>query len=423
MTKTHKSIVKYNKARHTKKLTTSNNSIDDSKKHKHSYYTIHCNKHFSINYKYLEGLLESLGVKRDSEAMNTIKAKDIKFFKSIRKPFDSYCESFTQLPKFNKNLVKADVFLVQTYNPVLKKRFYDYPKYFTNVFDDKKLDKFTNKNDILKEFRKISVRFSNKYIPETFNINDIAKYKFPKWYILRPIDGALGKDLFYVNNAKELNSISNYYKITKNIKRRFYGENVIASEYIINPLLFQGKKFHLRCYFVVSLTNNIFNSFLFDICRFMFAEKLFNMDSPFNNETHTTAGRYTYEDRYFPFDFNKENLGIDIDESKINKLWKHITNICRVLAKIFENNKDDLIYSNVKNAYNICAIDIIVRDDMIPAFIELNINPSISAINDIIYNMVSRILYKWINDTVLEPLFKYNDPMIARKHPTYIKPF
>lgn len=427
MTKTYKSRVKYNKARHSKKKieTTKSKSItnDNSKEHTHSYYTIHCNKHFSINYKYLEGLLEALGVKRDSIAMNTIKAKDIKFFKSIRKPFDSYCESFTQLPKFNKDLVKADVFIVQTYNPVLKKRFYDYPKFFTNVFDDKKLDKFTNKYDILKEFKKISVRFSNKYIPETFNINNLAKYKFPKWYILRPIDGAQGKDVFYVNNTTDLDSIRNYYKISKSIKKHFYGENVIASEYITNPLLFQGKKFHLRCYFLVSLTNNIFNSFLFDLCRLVFAEKSFNMDIPFNNETHTTAGRYTYEDRYFPFDFNKENLGIDIDESQQKILWKHIKNISRVLAKIFENNKDKLLYSNVKNSYSLFVIDIIVRDNMIPTFIEFNLNPSIGANNDIIYNMFSRIMYKWVNDTVLEPLFKYNDPMIARKHPTYIKPF
>ena len=425
MIKTYKSRVKYNKARHSKKKIETTKSItnDNSKEHKHSYYTIECHyKNKGIIFYYLEKYLEKLGIVPD-KSIDIILKKDMKFFKSIHKPFDTYCDNFKELPKFNKDIVKADVFLVQSYNPVVKKRFYNYKKYFANILNYENIVKFSNKNDIVKEFKKISVRFYKQYIAKTFHISEINKFKFPKWYIIRPIYGALGKDVFYINNADELDSILYYYKINKNYKKKLYSNNVIASEYITNPLLFNEKKFHLRAYFIVSLTNNILNTFLIKFGGIMIAKNKFNMDVPFDNETHTSSGRYTKNDYYFPFDFNTKNLGIDIDDSKIDIIWKHITNMCRILARIFENNKDTLLLPNQENGYGLFAIDIIIRDNMVPVFIELNETPMIAANTMEKLDIVSRIIYKWINDTVLEPLFKYNDPMIARKHPTYINPF
>ena len=79
-----------------------------------------------------------------------------------------------------------------------------------------------------------------KYIPTTCNISDKKAYDFPKWYILRPIDSFAGSDIIYINNIEDLNKAIEYYNKTKNYKNIFYQDNVIASEYISNPLLFRA---------------------------------------------------------------------------------------------------------------------------------------------------------------------------------------
>ena len=91
------------------------------------------------------------------------------------------------------------------------------------------------------------------------------------------------------------------------------------------------------------------------------------------------------------------------------------------ISKILEKNKNNLLYSNEKNMYYIFGVDIMVRDNFDPVFIEVNIGPATGAIKTPFREILSEKLFDWLNDTVLEPLFRHNDALIARKHHTYIK--
>ena len=207
---------------------------------------------------------------------------------------------------------------------------------------------------------------------------------------------------------------------TKNYKGHIYGNNVIASEYVSNPLLFKGRKFHLRLFILISMINNVFNSFLLKGGKIITAKEKFNMDKPFTKDVHDTHLYSTDDDYFIPKDFTEENLNKNISKDDYNILLGKIKHITKIISKILLSNKDKLLYDTDKNSYCMLGLDIIIRDNLEPVFIEINERASIKFKKDINHEHFSKDYFDLVNDVVLEPLFKYNDPLKAREHPTYI---
>ena len=172
---------------------------------------------------------------------------------------------------------------------------------------------------------------------------------------------------------------------------------------------------------MVSMTNNIINSFLNKFGRILTAKLPFDIKKPFSKDKHDSHLYLSERDYFFPKDFNSKNIGIDINKKILDNLWEKIEDTCKILTRIFEKNKNKFLYINEKNAFSIFGLDIMIRENMTLAFIELNEYPGFNTIDPKKLDNLSKIIYGWINETVLEPLLKYNDPMIARKHQTYIK--
>lgn len=391
---------------------------------KHKYYIVRCfNRKYERNYVYLESYLRKLGVKPDTTAMDNIHHLDKKIFKDKDINISEYClyENNINLQKIDKRLVNADVFFLCNFNNKINKRFFEYPKFLTNICNKEITEKILNKDAIIENLQKLDINIS-KYIPETFNIALLDKYNFPTWYILRPIDSFSGYGIKYVNSKKELDNAIKYYKITKNYKGILYGNKVIASEYVSNPLLFKTKKFHVRLYLAITLVNNVFNSFLLDIGHIITANLPFNTDIPFTTDVHDSHSRYTDNDYFFPNDFTKENMNLDITKQELHELWNKIRFISLNIAKILKVHKDKLLYPNEKNLIYMLGIDIMIRDNLDPVFIEINTNPGIITKLETTWDYFSKQYFKWINEIILEPLFKYNTPNtnISRKHKTCI---
>jgi hypothetical protein len=234
-----------------------------------------------------------------------------------------------------------------------------------------------------------------------------------------------------------LDNAIKYYNKTKNYKGIIYGNDVLVSEYISNTLLFQGKKFHLRLYVIISITNNIFNSFLWDRGEIFTAKDMFDMNMPFTKEKHDTHEKTTNQNYSYPKSLTNDNLKYAYNEKryqKHNSLYQDINKdiksfhdkvkkICSVISKIIEKYKLQLLYPNEKNAYYLFGLDIMITDNWEPVFIEINENPGLGYENIEFQNDFSREYFQWLNDTVLEPLFKWNNPYKARTHPTYLSLF
>ena len=419
------------KDKKTKKSNTKSNK-KSNKIEKHKYYIVHCHDNYEneLNGGILEEYLQKLGVMPDNKAMETIEKMDRLEFKNEQKSIQKYCDinTIVKLPRINKVPISADVFIFNRFLRI-NGRFYNYPKFLVNIFNLENIRKLTNKESIISNIMKIEPEVAKLYIPTTFNIAEKEKYEFPKWYILRPIEGSYGHDIFYVNNEKDLEDKIKYYNTHGNNKIPFKS-NVIASEYVSNPLLFNKRKMHLRMYLLVSFIKGVLNTFLRDFAEILTAKEPFDMNEPFTKVKHDTHGESTVADFFYPKDFNSETIGRDINNDTRKQLWNKIRDICKSIGKLFIKNKDKLLYPNEENAYHLLGIDIMIRDDMTPVFIECNYNPGMDTVGkdsylrieqDKITNYKSKIIYGWINEVVLEPLFKYNDPYKARKHPTYIK--
>jgi hypothetical protein len=427
----------------TKKHKTNSNSnsnsnsvylVEDYNK-KHQYFIINCHDKYDgeLNANILGKYFQRLGVSPDP-AMKSIANMDFKHLldRNVSKtqtetPKDiKYCKYFKthKQPEFDPSILLADIF-IYSYTEPINKRFYSHPIYLANIFNTHNTLKFTNKQTIIKLFKDIHPDWFNSYIPETFKINDLARYKFPKWYILRPIYSRSGQGVFYISSQSELDDKIAYYHKTKNEAGKLFANNVIASEFVTDLMLFQEKKFHLRIFLLISYTNGILNSFLLKFAEIITAKEKFNLDLPFTKEKHDTNWKATEKDFFLPRDFTNANLSIHMTKEKFNIMWEHITNICKMITQVFEMNKNKLLLDNQQNGYHIYGLDLLIRNDLTPVFIECNTKPGygcngIDCDYRINQNYKSKIIYKWINDTVLEPLIRYNDPLKARIHKTYI---
>ena len=396
----------------------------NKKSGKHSYYIAQCyNKNYELDYKYLEEHLKKLEVMPDNKSMNTVANMYKNIVSKKKVPLSSICTAKMNIPHFDKKTLKADVFFLNQIVNFPNKLVDYYPKYLVNKINYSIVDKVLNKFDVLSIITHNNPELA-KYCPPTFKINEMEKYQFPKWYILRPLDSYSGIDIFYINNKKDLDEKIKYYNTAKNYRGVIYNNEVAVSEYITNPLLFKKKKFHLRLYLLISIsrlgTKLLFNSFLLHYGKILTAKEPFDMLKPFNKDKHDTHAKSTDNDYSFPKDFTNEYLNISINKEDMDILWNKISDICKAISKSIEKQKKNLIYSDVKNCYYICGIDMMVRDNLDPAFIEINYSPGVNFKTETALDTFNKLYTDWTYETVLEPLFKYNDPMKARTHPTYL---
>ena len=104
---------------------------------KHSYYIVRCySNRYELNYKYLEEHLKKLNLSPDNYAMNTIDKIDRQFFTKHKIPISNYCDNNNiKYPSFDKSILKADVFFINTIQPFSNTRFNYYPKYFSSSYE------------------------------------------------------------------------------------------------------------------------------------------------------------------------------------------------------------------------------------------------------------------------------------------------
>ena len=450
----------------------------------------------------LEAFFTILGVNPDKEIVNmqefdkdntykTINDKrdsqDKRKQKPVRMPQSEFCYKFpyfTDIPKYIYENIQAEIFIYNINSLHMNKRYDSFNKYLVNMFN-KDITKKINKYALTTSFNGISVTAFTLFIPNTIKINDLnLDSEKPKWYVLRPIDGYGGKDIYYVNSptalkiAKDFYDNNNIYGPSSTYKS--YGNNVIASEYITTPLLFKTLKCHLRLYYLVfySKTHNVFNSFYLEkLGKIFTAGEPFTManESFMNTEddklkakkTHDTHTNSTADDYFYPEVFTHENITLSdgktsLDKTEFNEKFEDMKNQIKLIMSIIseimvkkctDGKCNELLYDTDNNAYHIFGIDIMIdggdgtnpNEKFTPKLIEINFAPGFGHKNkDLAQKRLSDEVYGWINATVLEPLLKPLDPLDQlkplevqkpdettikkrlydiRTHSTYIKPY
>ena len=352
---------------------------------------------------------------------NSIRNSDLATLKKLHKPITNNCKNQLLLHKLNPlSSIKYVNFIWQTaVENVLDKRAYKLNCYLTNIIAVEKLKCVTNKGLLFKNISKLEPNIAKKHLADTFVINNYSKYDFAnsKYYILRPVESFAGKDILYVSSRMELNNAIKFYNTNKNNKGMVYGSNVIASEYIINPLLFRGYKFHLRMYLIISYIDKIFNSFFMEEGDILTADKPYNITKPFLKAVHDTHQTSSNDDYFFPQDLKPFLVEHNI---KLDDLISQMRDIMKCVSRIIKEDSNAYLYENQENGFYISGIDFMIDDTGKVILIEVNEKPGFGynkPINDIKW---SSKFFTFINEVILEPTFKYKDQLIARKHNTYL---
>jgi hypothetical protein len=151
--------------------------------------------------------------------------------------------------------------------------------------------------------------------------------------------------------------------------------NAIISEYISNPLTIEGKKFHLRIHFLLSVISGITRCYANDWYHILTAKKPYINSDWLNADIHLTGGHTTMQRYEFPDDLYKCG---SITTEQINIIVKNLSECVHVVNMA-------LSMSNVKNyeesdaGYCIYGVDIFITKDFHPYIIEINNIPGYGA--------------------------------------------
>ncbi len=206
----------------------------------------------------------------------------------------------------------------------------------------------------------------------------LADFKFSGApVIMRPSHmlAAGGKDIIVVSNADEYAAAVAYYteKQTahdKIINKSMKYYQVIASEYVTKPMLFNGRKMHLRL-FAISTTEYLSGGApIFDFApvgEILLARDQYVEADWQNKDIHDTHFGSTGADYTFPWAFPRQDI--------LPQFYEWLKNLAAAIKKFLHPQS----YPQARNSYNIYGLDIMFWEDGTPVLIEINDRPGQSS--------------------------------------------
>lgn len=220
-----------------------------------------------------------------------------------------------------------------------------------NILNDEK-ERIANKHRLYDEMLRAG---GEKYMCVTYPISEVRH--IDKVMIVRPVGGLAcsGRDIFVVKSDEELGKAREYLRRNKRYT------SVIASEYIMNPMLFGGKKMHIRMYCLIrSAAENVpYGVFLFDIGKVLTASKEYVQDDWSNKLIHDTHADTTECNLWYPYNL-KPMVGVH----------SQMQEVCFQLGKIMEGHTHP--YPESKSAYEVFGCDFMITTDHQVKLIEVN---------------------------------------------------
>ena len=263
-----------------------------------------------------------------------------------------------------------------------------------NIIGEEK-KKISKKNNLLDTLKDTLKKHPNKILEncliENYNLNIISSnfeniktlakelFKKKKAWILKPIKGLLGIGIEIFDNYDDfikfvednleprdlknldLKQIIEKYKLQIEpnktvIQAIFLSKEYIMEEYILDPLLFENKKFHLRPVFLYHKRDNkTVEGYLFNKILLAHAKDNYIKDDFKNIDIHDSHFRSTSRRLFFPNAF--ENI---LTENQIDNLMKQIN----IIGKYIIGSLDVGCYKESKYCYEVLGVDIIITKDL-----------------------------------------------------------
>jgi hypothetical protein len=309
--------------------------------------------------------------------------------------FLRYEDSIYEIKTTVKNLLKGNgVKGFSTSDP-------DYP-YTKNVI--------TDKAQLYMEMNKKCPEICKKYMAESWFLSDekrVAEYSEADdgVLIIKPlgVGPGGGEGIVYVTNKEELAEVTNAVKRRKQSKDKGSKEYLV-SKYIRNPMLIEGKKFHLRMYFMVCMrANHKSDWFLFEEGKIITAELPYKDADYMNKKIHDTHFKSTKKNRLFP---ESREMGIGDKEAK--SIMQQMREVLRCAYDVYKPHIASTRES--KYGFEVFGCDFMVTSDVGVKLLEINARHDYG-VNDVkkeapeVYERFCSDFWDWVYKHAIEPVF------------------
>lgn len=298
---------------------------------------------------------------------------------------------------------------INEYNQAILNKYYNMPCNVKNILLN--IDGICDKYQLYKNMEKYFPDEYIKFMAKSFKLERNTPYVPGSIYITRPINTinnvrcSSGNGILVYDSEDTLN-------IAKHNLDKY--DTIISSEYIKNPLLFQGGKMHLRCHMVITIIDNIYSAYTYDIFKITVAKENYKMTDFQNKDIHDTHYLDINKDLVFPTDFRTENIGTDINNEIIENIYNNIRIICKKMAIVLKT--DVKCAKNARNAFHIFGFDILIDNLFNCYLLECNRFCDVTTGNGEQFKMER--FFSWINDIVLTPV--YNKTRNIESEPSLI---
>lgn len=267
------------------------------------------------------------------------------------------------------------------------------PTTFKNSID-KSINKLVYKNNLHTTLKSKFPSIHSKYMVKYYNIalnTPLPNLSKPA-YILKPIRSFKGIGNHIITNHRELEDA---IKLSPESIQKY---GWILEEYIIDPLLFDSYKFHLRTYFML-VKHETQKMFVFNRSRIIKAQEPYKKSDYTNPKIHDSH----HNDQpfiEFPTEFSKL-----YGDSRADEVFEQIVDLCYYVGKLI----DVKCYPDTKYCYHIFGVDIMVLKDFKIKLLEINQYPGMGYNGnemDEFYESFFDGVLQHVVDVVVEPLNK-----------------
>jgi hypothetical protein len=242
---------------------------------------------------------------------------------------------------------------------------------------------------------------TKKYMADTFVCEKYDWITKDDVFIVKPVSGYGGKGITVVRGPDGI------LAARESARAQFRKSDVIMSRYITDPLLWQGRKFHIRMYLLAVVLRGQARTHLWPEGKMFTGGKPYVNDHFGDDSIHDTHAKSTDGDLFFPADLARG--GIAESERLQQHIWEQMQEVMTCVSRVLLPHARG--YCESLHACEVFGLDFLVRSDGRIVLMEVNDkvgyafnSPATSAVP------FSTKFFNWIRECVFAPLLASTPP-------------
>eukprot|EP00727_Mastigamoeba_balamuthi_P005080 m51a1_g14570 hypothetical protein (399) ;mRNA; r:1068283-1069650 len=268
-----------------------------------------------------------------------------------------------------------------------------------NVLDDDEKRIVSDKGRLHAEMLRVHPEVAAKHMASTRLLSSVERVEAGQVLILRPV----GQWAWSGNGISRVGSTAELQRVRREMLARC--PEAIASDYLADPLLWQGRKMHLRMYWLVRAEP--FGEQLWERGKVLTASERYSAADLASDAVHDTHAKSTPRNLFFPED-------VELGDAERASVLAQMRAVMAAVGDVLRGHA--VPYKESRSAYEVFGCDFLVeRQTLRPVLMEVNERVGFQPVpgdddDDGRYAQFTKRYYRWVYDNAIAPLFPYKGP-------------